>query len=95
MLGAENQSGDFEVADMCFAGMAPQPSSPNAMNGTTSTDSEDGENDPLVALVSGLELGSNEDASDYRVGLLAEWLTGEAGSDEVGHSLSHDQYPSC
>ena len=83
VLGAENQSGDFEVADMCFAGMAHQPISANSSNGSTAEKESAEGDDPCVALLSGLDFGSNEDPSDYRVGLLAEWLTGEAGSEEV------------
>lgn len=92
VLGAENQSGDFEVVDMCFAGMPPQPSSSTSKSSKAKSKAavqeEDKEGDPYVALISGLELGTNEQASDYRVGLLAEWLLGEVGSEEV--SLSTD-----
>lgn len=80
MLGAENQSGDFEVVDMCFSGMAPQPAASNA---ESSTNGEASGSDPWIALASGLELGINEQAADYRAGLLTEWLTGEMGSEEV------------
>ena len=81
VLGAENQSGDFEVVDMCFSGMPPQPTT--ATNGSTSED-KSADSDPWIALASGLELGTNEQAADYRAGLLAEWLLGEMGSDQVG-----------
>ena len=102
VLGAENQSGDFEVVDMCFAGMAPQPSSSRAssakgkagariandeeheeVGGAANGAGADTSADPYVAILSGLELGTNEQASDYRTGLLAEWLLGEVGSEEV------------
>ncbi|CAD6580503.1 MAG: hypothetical protein CYPHOPRED_001242 [Cyphobasidiales sp. Tagirdzhanova-0007] len=83
VLGAENQSGDFEVADMCFAGIAPQSSEIKTQKGMATKADGDEESDPYVALVSGLELGLSEDSLDYRIGLLAEWLTGEAGSDDV------------
>lgn len=79
VLGAENQSGDFEVVDMSFAGMPPQPG--------TSKDAQMQE-ESWLALASGLEFGTNEQAADYRAGLLAEWLIGESGSDEVSRSGS-------
>jgi hypothetical protein len=88
VLGAENQSGDFEVADMCFAGLPPQPSSKSSKakaNGKQAETAEDEErdDDPYVALISGLELGTNEEAPDTRVGLLAEWLLGEGADEDV------------
>lgn len=94
VLGAENASGDFEVVDICFAGMPPQPSSSSseAINGkakeTEHRTKEDveREDDSFVAFASGLELGTNEQASDYRVGLLAEWLLGEVGGPKVRHA---------
>jgi hypothetical protein len=51
--------------------------------GTANGQSADTGSDPYVAILSGLELGTNEQASDYRTGLLAEWLLGEVGSEEV------------
>ena len=83
VLGAENQSGDFEVVDMCFSGMAPQP---GANNAESSTNGRSPESDSWIALASGLELGTNEQAADYRAGLLTEWLTGEMGSEEVNQA---------
>lgn len=65
---------------MCFAGMPPQPSANGA---ETSDDTQRADRDPWIALASGLELGTNEQAADYRAGLLAEWLIGETGSEEV------------
>lgn len=57
--------------------MAPQPSSSAAPKRDAT------EEDAYVALISGLELGINDAAADFRVGLLAEWLLGESGSEEV------------
>ena len=51
--------------------------------GTANGAGADTGSDPYVAILSGLELGTNEQASDYRTGLLAEWLLGEVGSEEV------------
>lgn len=81
VLGAENASGDFEVVDMCFAGLPPQPSSALSQAYEDEEDEDERTDDPYVAIVSGLELGTSETAADYRVGLLTEWLLGESGSD--------------
>lgn len=91
VLGAENASGDFEVVDICFAGMPPQPSfsSSKSTNGkakedaSQTEDEKERDDDAFVAIASGFELGTNEQASDYRVGLLAEWLLGEVGGQKV------------
>lgn len=91
VLGAENASGDFEVVDICFAGMPSQPSSSlsKSANGkekearSNTEDESERDDDTFVAFASGLELGTNEQASDYRVGLLAEWLLGEVGGQKV------------
>lgn len=91
VLGAENASGDFEVVDICFAGMPPQPSSSATGNKngkaketeSQSSDEIEKDDDTFVAFASGFELGTNEQASDYRVGLLAEWLLGEVGGPKV------------
>lgn len=82
VLGAENQSGDFEVADMCFAGLPPQPHMATPDNDDVAGENAEVNSDPYVVLASGLNLGTHEDASDYRLGLLQEWLTGEAASEE-------------
>ncbi|GAA5972676.1 hypothetical protein JCM11641_002969 [Rhodosporidiobolus odoratus] len=70
-LGVETASGDFEVFEYCYPGMAPQP--PQAEQ------KGDGE---WVALASGLEMGSASDVADIRAELLLEWLLGEAGEEE-------------
>lgn len=71
----------FQVLDVCFAGLPEQPERP-----LKSKSSEEGQ---WIALVSGLELGGREDADDVRVDLLAEWLTGELGSQEVRSFFCH------
>lgn len=79
-LGFETPSGDFQVLEFCYAGMPEQA----AVSSTSSSESsEDGE---WVALVSGLEMGSGDDASDVRVEMLLEWLVGEGGGEEVSAS---------
>lgn len=68
----------FEVLDVCFAGLPPQPERP-----ISAQFEQDVDKGQWIALASGLELGGREDADDVRVDLLAEWLTGELGSLEV------------
>jgi DNA polymerase delta subunit 2 len=88
VLGAETPAGDFEVAELCYAGLPPQPalSTPK-----TSDDRMEEENEgEWVAIVSGLEMGSNNDPNDLRAQLLLEWLVGELGDDEVSSSSYPD-----
>jgi len=63
LLGKENEKGDFEVADYCFAGLD-----------DVSADTSMNKRDPsLVALVSGVELGP---ATALPFHLLSEFLAG-------------------
>ena len=94
VLGAENKAGDFEVVEICFPGLAPQPALPPLpplplstpststskdvdMNGETEDEGE------WIALLSGLEMGGGSDAADLRIQLMAEWLIGELGDEDV------------
>ncbi|RXK39940.1 DNA polymerase delta subunit 2 [Tremella mesenterica] len=91
-LGMETSSGDFEVIDLCFAGMpdvykpAAGPSNGH-INGkgkararTKNMDIEgDNGEKTWVAIVSGLCVGAEEAPADLKVQLLLEWLTGECG----------------
>ncbi|KAJ1867505.1 DNA polymerase delta small subunit Cdc1 [Coemansia sp. RSA 989] len=68
-MGSETADGDFDVVDVCFAGMAPQPQrQPSA-------------EDKYVALVSGLS-ATVESPVTLEMQLLAEYLAGTAGSEE-------------
>ncbi|KAI0637203.1 DNA polymerase alpha/epsilon subunit B-domain-containing protein [Trametes polyzona] len=86
-LGIETHNGDFEVVDLCFPGMAPQPSVGLRWPGTdASGDMEvDGATtspaDEWVALVSGLEIGS-ENPTEGQIQMLAEYLTAEISGPE-------------
>lgn len=71
-LGAETASGDFEVFEYCYAGLPHQP----PLQPTT----PEGE---WVAIASGVEMGTANDVADARAEMLAEWLLGESGEDEV------------
>ncbi|TBU32286.1 DNA polymerase alpha/epsilon subunit B-domain-containing protein [Dichomitus squalens] len=84
-LGIETHTGDFEVVDLCYPGMAPQPTAGLEWPSWKVSDEimdVDGTapqvSDECIALVSGLEIGSL-DAADGQLQLLAEYLTGEAG----------------
>ncbi|KAI0050000.1 hypothetical protein FA95DRAFT_699604 [Auriscalpium vulgare] len=85
-LGVETNSGEFEIFDLCFAGMAPQ--------GEDDEDDEDGmdvdepssapseqESQEYVAFVSGLDLGSSA-ASEAQTQMLVEYLSGEQGGPD-------------
>ncbi|KAJ7219059.1 DNA polymerase alpha/epsilon subunit B-domain-containing protein, partial [Mycena pura] len=84
-LGVETPAGEFEVVDICFAGMAPQPENAemdvegvlNFFWMQNAIDS-DPQNDPWIAVVSGLDIGSSS-ATEAQVQMLVEYLTGEEG----------------
>ncbi|KAJ2823667.1 DNA polymerase delta small subunit Cdc1 [Coemansia furcata] len=67
MLGKETADGSFDVADMCFAGMAPQSAAPSVAE------------DKYVALVSGLS-ATAECPVTLEMQLLAEYLCGTLGA---------------
>ncbi|PIA15587.1 hypothetical protein COEREDRAFT_44674 [Coemansia reversa NRRL 1564] len=67
VMGSETPDGQFDVIDMCFAGMAPQPA--RAVDDTQ---------DKLVALVSGLN-ATVEQPVTLEMQLLAEYICGNAG----------------
>ncbi|KAJ6546452.1 DNA polymerase alpha/epsilon subunit B-domain-containing protein [Mycena vulgaris] len=66
-LGIETPTGEFEVVDICYAEMAPQPT--------------DSQADGWIAVVSGLDIGSPS-AADAQTQMLVEYLTGEEGGPE-------------
>jgi len=77
-LGAETAGGDFEVIDICFPGLPPQPQ-PSSRDEDTKMD-VDNATDDWVALVSGLNVGSTS-SSDTMIQLLVEYLSGEGGGE--------------
>jgi len=77
VLGAETKAGDFDVIDICFAGM-PEQSGPVNQDGGS-----------WVAITSGLEFGGGTDSEDVRFTLLADWLTGELGGPESQHEVAN------
>jgi DNA polymerase delta subunit 2 len=73
VLGAETPEGNFEVVELCYAGLPPQPAVKSKVDSTSMV--VDGEKEgEWVALVSGLEMSLG---TDPRVTLLSEWLLGE------------------
>lgn len=68
-------NGEFEVSDICFPGLAPQPPMP-ALN-----------NDKYVALVSGLSIG-NEADDPLKLDLLLDYLAGKLGGEEERKTVS-------
>ena len=98
VLGTETRAGDFDVADVIFPGLPPPTAGPSTSSagkvkteaGSSST--EGAETGDWVALVSGLEVGDGtgqeEIGEDWttnalRGEMLAEWLRGEIGDEEV------------
>ncbi|KAF4603964.1 hypothetical protein EYR40_001139 [Pleurotus pulmonarius] len=84
-LGIETPSGEFEVADICLPGLAPQPSLPDPDPPTMDVD--DTVQPEWVGLVSGFDIGTSS-LSDILVHMLVEYLTCEGGSpeDQLGAS---------
>lgn len=72
VLGAETASGEFEVRDIIFPGLAPQ--IPRSISTSTSK--------RYIALISGLDI-SGSIHQGYETSLLIEYLMGELGSDPV------------
>ncbi|KAF9066872.1 DNA polymerase alpha/epsilon subunit B-domain-containing protein [Rhodocollybia butyracea] len=82
-LGMETTDGKFEVADICYAGLAPQPQavitqeSEDQME-VDSPNTEDLPTDEWIGVVSGLQIGEAS-STDGQIQLLVEYLTGEGG----------------
>lgn len=89
-LGMETGGGDFEVLDLCFAGMPELYKVPSAKGkekakeeGMDVDESTKPEDKTWVAMVSGLSVGGDTAELDFKAQLLIEWLMGEGGSLEV------------
>ncbi|KAH9985573.1 hypothetical protein BJV77DRAFT_1031940 [Russula vinacea] len=82
VFGAETSSGDFEVIDLCFPGMAPLAGEDDRMDTDdipgTSTDSDSGAANEYVAFISGLDIGSSP-VSEAQTQVLVDYLTGACG----------------
>ncbi|CAG8763387.1 7404_t:CDS:2, partial [Racocetra fulgida] len=69
-LGKENSEGNFEVCDICVAGLPYQPPKPIITD------------DKYIALISGMNIGPNS-SSALQLQLMTEYLTGELGNSSV------------
>lgn len=74
-LGMETAQGDFEVIDLCFAGLPPLEKPPVTAPTPPS--------ETWVALASGLSVGASDAPADLRAQLLVEYLMGEGGGIQV------------
>ncbi|KAF5367199.1 hypothetical protein D9758_003926 [Tetrapyrgos nigripes] len=95
-LGKETQNGEFEVVDLCYGGMPPQPSLEASKDEDemdvdnqpdASSSSEEKDTDTWIAFVSGLSINEPSPA-DVSTQLLIEYLSGEAAGldDQVSTS---------
>ncbi|KAJ7581047.1 DNA polymerase alpha/epsilon subunit B-domain-containing protein [Mycena floridula] len=85
VLGMETPNGEFEVIDICYPGIAPQPSS--GLNAPEESMEVDGQQDEWIGIISGLSIGAPSQA-DGPIQMLIEYLTGEEGGldDQVSAS---------
>ncbi|TFK42929.1 DNA polymerase alpha/epsilon subunit B-domain-containing protein [Crucibulum laeve] len=86
-LGMETTNGDFEVVDICFPEMAPQPLSEGEAAEEDRMD-VDVSSDEWIAVISGLDIGALS-PSDGQMQMLVEYLTGELGS--IDEQISSSQ----
>ncbi|KAJ3830402.1 DNA polymerase alpha/epsilon subunit B-domain-containing protein [Lentinula raphanica] len=91
-LGMETSDGKFEVVDICYAGLAPQPSATIEAGSQSPVEkdtlnSEDLPTDEWIGIISGLNVGAPA-SSDGQIQLLIEYLTGEEGSTDDNFSAS-------
>jgi DNA polymerase delta subunit 2 len=102
VMGTENANDEFEVIDIKFPDLAPQPerweqSKPPATNGNAKVKEEDSEmtdnrsrgNGGQLAIVSGLEFSGTDTSYAMELELLLEYLLGEALDPSTQSELSH------
>ncbi|KAI9305083.1 DNA polymerase alpha/epsilon subunit B-domain-containing protein, partial [Cunninghamella echinulata] len=80
ILGKETTSGAFEVLDICYPGIPPQ--------SAFSIKDQPSENDKYVAILSGLNVGTENSDIDLKIQLLTEYLTGELGNTKDQINIS-------
>ncbi|CAG8491249.1 7691_t:CDS:10 [Ambispora leptoticha] len=78
VLGFENKAGEFEVMDICYAGIPPQKKS----NQMETDDNDEQDTDKYVALVSGLNIGSDDGQNSMERELFIDYITGMVGSTQ-------------
>ncbi|KAK7043698.1 DNA polymerase delta small subunit Cdc1 [Paramarasmius palmivorus] len=74
-LGMETPNGEFEVVDICYPGMAPNPTEEETEDKMNVDDASE-QTDEWIAAISGLDIGSPS-SSDAKIHMLIEYLTGE------------------
>jgi DNA polymerase delta subunit 2 len=104
VMGTENVNGEFEVIDLKFADLPPQPErwalSKPSSNGTTKkpkvkdedvemTDPSQPQPSKKIAIVSGLEFSGTDTSYAMELNLLLEFLLGEALDPAAQAELSH------
>ena len=105
VMGTENANGEFEVIDLKFADLPPQPNrwslSKPASNGTTKNPKAKDEDVDMsdlpsrsqpskkIAIVSGLEFSGTDTSYAMELNLLLEFLLGEALDPATQSDLSH------
>ncbi|KAF4585590.1 DNA polymerase delta small subunit [Ophiocordyceps camponoti-floridani] len=78
VMGTENSSGEFEVIDVKFPDLAPQPE-----RWTLSQKASSAGDKPLIALVSGLSFSAADSSHALELSLLRDFLLGEALAEPV------------
>ncbi|KAM7208727.1 DNA polymerase [Naviculisporaceae sp. PSN 640] len=93
VMGTENANGEFEVLDLKFADLPPQPERWELSRGKDEdvemTDSPASGSGSKIAIVSGLEFSGSDASYAVELNLLLEYLLGEALDPAAQKELSH------
>lgn len=93
VLGTENADGEFDVIDVKFADLAPQPErwqlSKQKDEDVEMTDTPSAGQGKKIAIVSGLELSGSDTSYAMELNLLLEFLLGEALDPTTQGELAH------
>lgn len=89
VLGSENTNGEFQIIDLKFPDLAPQPPRWSATPTKKSDDDEMTDAAPKkLAIVSGLAFAGNDATYALELSLLLEYLLGEALDPATQHEIS-------
>lgn len=93
VLGTENSDGEFDVIDVKFADLAPQPErwqlSKQKDEDVEMTDTPSAGQGKKIAIVSGLEFSGSDTSYAMELNLLLEFLLGEALDPTTQGELAH------
>ncbi|KAK0752039.1 DNA polymerase alpha/epsilon subunit B-domain-containing protein [Schizothecium vesticola] len=93
VLGTENSNGEFDVIDVKFADLAPQPErwelSKQKEEDVEMTDTPSPDQGKKIAIVSGLEFSGSDTSYAMELNLLLEFLLGEALDPTTQGELAH------